>query len=200
MKTLHRKARLAGIGGLLVGGGAILGALASSATTDALVWQAPPQLPVTEAAAAAPVDQARAGQSWARTAFDGGLRQCPKMNAEFLAACETEMTKLAARPDFPAGSYGGPLLVTRVVAEQPDDGWEAQDRLERPRDEMRPASFEPPTDTAPEEPAFVRTPDNYPAAEEEGALIADDISPSIATPAPRSARPCLDRSCDSRFP
>jgi hypothetical protein len=79
------------MGGLLMGGGAVLGALASSITTDARVWRAPPQIPATDTQAAIPVDQAGAGQGWARTAFDGGLRDCPKMNAEFLAACHAEM-------------------------------------------------------------------------------------------------------------
>jgi hypothetical protein len=180
MKTPYRKARLAGIGGLLIGGGVILGAFASSITTDARVWRTPPpQFPVTDSAIGTPVDQGSAGRGWARTAFDGGLRVCPKMNAEFLAACEAEMKKLAARPEFPAGSYGGPLLVTKVVPAPPDIGWEAQDRLEEPREELRPADFDPLPEIAPVEPAFERTPDNYPAAVEPATLIADDIAPSI---------------------
>jgi hypothetical protein len=101
------------------------------------------------------------------------------MNAEFLAACETEMNKLVARPEFAAGSYGGPLLITKIVPEQSDDGWEAQDRLERPREEVRQASFEPLPDTVPDEPAYEPTPDNYPAAPKEGVLISDDSAPSI---------------------
>ncbi|MBA2919880.1 hypothetical protein GON01_09255 [Sphingomonas sp. MAH-20] len=180
MNRRGRKARLAGVMGLLVGGGVMLGALASSATRDAWVWRAPPRIPVTDSPDSMAVDQASAGQGWARAAYDGGLRQCPKMNAEFLAACETEMKKLAARPEFAAGSYGGPLLITKMVPEQPDDGWDAQDRLERPREELRPASFELPPDSAPEHPAFTPTPDNYPAAP-EAAVTADDISP----PTPR---------------
>ena len=177
MTRRGRKARLAGVTGLLIGGGVMLGALASSATTDAWVWRAPPRIPITDSPVSTPVDQASAGQGWARTAYDGGLRQCPKMNAEFLAACEAEMKKLAARPEFAAGSYGGPLLITKVVSEQSDEGWEAQDRLESPREELRPASFELPPDTAPEQPAFTPTPGNYPAVP-QAAVIADDISPS----------------------
>jgi hypothetical protein len=181
MKVARRKAQLAGIAGLLIGGCVMLGALASTATSDALVWQAPPRIPVTGGPSAAPVDQAGAGRSWARSAFDGGLRRCPKITPEFLAACETEMEKLAARPEFPAGGYGGPLLITKVVPEQADDGWEARDRLERPRDEVTPAEFEPRPKVAAEDPGFVRTPDNYPAVE-AAALTADDISPSTQQP------------------
>jgi len=177
--VLRGKARLAGMAGLLVGGGVLLGALASSATTDAWVWQPPPQLPVTDAPVSTPVDQARAGEGWARTAFDGGLRECPKMNAEFLAACETEMKKLAARPEFAAGSYRGPLLITKIVSGQSDDGWEAQERLEHPREQFRQAGYAAGPDPVPEEPALEPTPDNYPAASEDITPIPDDASRPI---------------------
>ena len=100
MKTLQRKGHIAGTVALLVGGGVMLGAFASSVTTDARVWRAPPELPTTDAPLATPVDQAGAGRGWARTAFDGGLRECPKINAEFLAACEAEF---AALPGSKAG-------------------------------------------------------------------------------------------------
>lgn len=166
---LGRKASALGMGALIVGGGVMMGALASSYTSDALVSRAPaPEIPTTEAPVTTAIDQASAGQGWARTAFDGGLRQCPKMNPEFLAACETEMKKLVARPAFAAGSYGGPLLITKVEPEPSDDAWEAQDRLERPRPELEPADFEPLPEPVPE-PAFQRTPDNYPSVEKNAA-------------------------------
>jgi hypothetical protein len=184
MKRLRRKANIAGIGGLLVGAGIMLGALASSVTTDALVWTPPPQMPVTDAAPATPVDQASAGKGWARTAFDGGLRQCPKMNAEFLAACQAEMKKLAARPDFPAGSYGGPLLITKLEPVPPanagpdDEAWAAQDRLETPPPAVLEADYRPPPLPVPDEPSFERTPENYPAGPEPAIMTADRTAPS----------------------
>jgi hypothetical protein len=171
------------MGGLLMGGGAVLGALASSITTDARVWRAPPQIPATDTQAAIPVDQAGAGQGWARTAFDGGLRDCPKMNAEFLAACQAEMKKLAARPAFPAGSYGGPLLITKVEPVrsgnvEPDDAWEAQDRLEMPRPVVRDTDYQPLPPPIADNPPFEKTPDNYPAAPEPAIMTADGTAPS----------------------
>jgi hypothetical protein len=166
------------MGALLVAGGALMGVLASDLTSDSLVWhRPPPRIPTTEAPVAAAVDQASAGQGWARTAYDGGLRECPKMNPEFLAACETEMKKLAARPDFAPGSYGGPLLITKV--ETDDRAWEAQDRLEIPRPTVDRTDYEPLPDIAPERPAFERTPDNYPAEPAEDVAIADPSAPSI---------------------
>ncbi|GAO38200.1 hypothetical protein SCH01S_10_00100 [Sphingomonas changbaiensis NBRC 104936] len=162
---LGRKASALGMGALIVGGGVVMGMLASSYTSDSLVWHAPaPEIPTTDAPVAPAIDQASAGQGWARTAFDGGLRQCPEMNPEFLAACQTEMKKLVARPAFAAGSYGGPLLITKVEPTPSEDAWAAQDRLERPRPELEPTDFEPLPEPAPE-PAFQRTPDNYPAVE-----------------------------------
>lgn len=179
MKTLQRKAHVAGTVALLVGGGVMLGAFASSVTTDARVWRAPPELPTTDAPLATPVDQAGAGRGWARTAFDGGLRECPKINAEFLAACEAEMTKLAERPAFPAGSYGGPLLITKVVEPvRSEDAWEAQDRLETPRPAVQEADYEPLPVPPPDDPPFERTPDNYPAAPPTLVTIADGTAPS----------------------
>jgi len=179
MKTLQRKAPLLGIIALLLGGGVLMGALASSLTTDALVWHQPATIPVTDAPIATPVDQAGAGQGWARTAFDGGLRECPKINAEFLAACEAEMKKLAERPDFSAGSYGGPLLITKVVEpDRVDDGWDAQDRLETPPPPPDLADYEALPAPAPTEPPFERTPDNYPAAAPSlPVTIADGTAP-----------------------
>ena len=106
---------------LLIGGGAGLGAIASSFTSASLKPLVETRAPMTETAMVADIDQAAAAKSWARTAFDGGLRQCPAMNAEFLAACEAEMKALAAKPGIAPGSYGGPLLVTRVVEPQETD-------------------------------------------------------------------------------
>lgn len=165
---VDRKARAIVTGLLLIGGGAAAGALASRFTSDALVWRAPARFPSTANVALAGVDQAQAGKSWAQKAFDGGLRKCPAINPEFLAACEAEMKALTTRPAFPAGSYGGPLLTARVEAAPRDDrAWQAYDRLETPPEPaLRDADYaedEPP----PFEPAYEPTPDNYPAEPED---------------------------------
>ena len=129
MKMAHRKASLLGMGALLVCGGVGIGALASSLTTSAMVWSPSSRIPITEAPVDVAVDQGRAGQSWARAAFPGGLRRCPALNAAFLRACEAEIKALAERPAFAAGSYGGPLLITKVepVSVEPDYAEEMSD-------------------------------------------------------------------------
>ena len=160
MKTVRRKGPLLAMGSLLICGGVAIGALASSLTSSAIVWRAAPRFPVTETVAQTAVDQAGAGQAWARAAFDGGLRQCPHMNAEFLAACHAEMKALMARPAFASGSYGGPLLITKI--EPPG--------LEPYRPEEPAGGDLQPTIDAPEPPALAVdvaaevTPENYPAA------------------------------------
>lgn len=150
-----------------------MGVLASSLTSDALVWRRPATIPTTDAPITTPVDQASAGRGWARTAFDGGLRDCPKINAEFLAACQTEMSKLSKRPAFPAGSYGGPLLITKYEPDRVDDGWEAQERIETARPAPEDVDYAPPPEPTPVEPPFERTPDNYPAAPQAAVMAAD---------------------------
>jgi hypothetical protein len=114
MERLHRKGSLAFKALMLIFGGVGAGVLASSVTTSSLVWQRPSSIPMTEQVVSDPVDQGSAGRNWARTAFDGGLRRCPEMNAEFLAACQAEMKALLERPKLNLGSYGGPLLITKV--------------------------------------------------------------------------------------
>lgn len=173
MRSIGRKASWFGAVALLISGGIGVGALASSLTSDALVWRAPARMAMTDAPISAPVDQASAGQAWARSAFDGGLRQCPQMNDDFLAACQEEMKKLAERPAFPAGSYGGPLLITKVETASYDGGWAAQDRLETPRRQPRQAEPAPLPDPVPEEATFERTPDNYPAVAEDDVPTLD---------------------------
>lgn len=163
MNTLHRKVSAAGIGALLIGGGAFIGVLASSLTTDTLVWRPQSHIPMTESPVAAGTDQVSSGQAWARTAFDGGLRQCPDINPDFLAACQAEIEKLETRPAYAPGSYGGPLLITKVERTTDDHAWDAQERLESYR-----PSRPPPEDIvlpdAPDDQPFEPTPANYPAA------------------------------------
>ena len=143
---------------LLIGGGAGLGAIASSLTSASIRPVVETRAPMTETAMVADIDQAAAAKSWARTAFDGGLRQCPAMNAEFLAACEAEMKALAAKPGISPGRYGGPLLVTQVVEPREADA-ATDDRyadIEQPA-RYRTASYAPdgPSEPAdyPDEPA-----------------------------------------------
>jgi hypothetical protein len=167
MRSIDRKASWFAVPALLACGGIGMGALASSLTSDARVWRPPSHIPVTDEPVAAPVDQASAGQAWARSAYDGGLRQCPQMNDAFLAACQEEMRKLAERPAFPAGSYGGPLLITKYEPARDDGGWDAQDRLETPRAVRRQTDYSPPEAPAPQEATFEPTPDNYPAAPDD---------------------------------
>lgn len=161
MNMVDRKARAVLIAMLLGCGGVAMGAFASNMTTDSLAWRAPSREAATAAPVASAIDQASAGQAWARSAFDGGLRRCPPMNDAFLAACEAEMKQLAERPAFSAGSYGGPPVAAEdgPVAH---DGWDAQDRLERPRL----ASYASQPEAAPDEPAVEGAPDDYPATVE----------------------------------
>jgi hypothetical protein len=152
MRMVRRKAPWFGAVALLTLGGVGAGVLASSLTSDAIVWRAPSHWSATEQVAPEPIDQTKAGESWARTAFAGGLKRCPAINAAFLAGCEAEMKLLAARPAFPAGSYGGPLLITKVeTVPEPEI------------DEYQP---EPELEFAPYEDDYPRTPANYPAATE----------------------------------
>ncbi len=145
-------------GMMLILGGIGAGVLASSLTTSSIAWQRPSRIPMVEQAVSDAVDQGSAGRTWARTAFDGGLRRCPEMNAEFLAACQSEMKALLEKPKLAYGSYGGPLLITKV---------EPLPRLEP----YRPAEpdydlppLEEPADPLPViEAAAEATPENYPA-------------------------------------
>ena len=158
MERLHRKGPLAFKALMLVFGGVGAGVVASSLTTSSLAWQRPSRIPMTGQVLDEPIDQGNAGRNWARTAFDGGLRRCPEMNAEFLAACQAEMKVLLERPKLAYGSYGGPLLITKV---------EPSSRVEP----YRPAEpdFEPPEMEEPLEPlpviqaAAEPTPETYPA-------------------------------------
>jgi hypothetical protein len=143
---------------MLLGGGVGAGVVASSVTSTSLRWQPPSSIPMTERALSEPVDQGNAGRSWARTAFEGGLRRCPEMNAEFLAACAAEMKALMEKPKFADGSYGGPLLVTKVAPAAAVEPY----RPETPDYDVPPApepAGEPAMIDAPTEP----TPANYPA-------------------------------------
>lgn len=163
MGTIRRKAPLFGAIALLVMGGAGAGVLASSLTSDAVVWNAPPsRWANTEQVAAQPIDQARAGQNWARTAFSGGLKRCPPINNAFLAACEAEMKALASRPAFATGSYGGPLLITKV---EPVPEPEIAEYRPVAEPDLVPASYEIVEEALP---VTEPTPENYPAAPESG--------------------------------
>lgn len=140
---------------LLACGGAALGMLASTMTSSAVSWRAPERFgDVEPQAVAVTVDQFSAGRGWARTAFDGGLRRCPSMNADFLAACEAEMKALEARPKFAAGSYGGPLLVTTYTPPEPAVETTAQSEPIPAAEPAVPASIQA---------AFEPTPENYPS-------------------------------------
>jgi hypothetical protein len=100
---------------LLVSAGTAAGMLGSSLTSNAIVYRRPALYMTTEPQPLlAAVDHVSAGQSWARSAFPGGLRRCPAMNETFLVACEAEMKALSERPQFPDGSLGGPLQVTKI--------------------------------------------------------------------------------------
>ncbi|MBS0502926.1 MAG: hypothetical protein JSS55_03805 [Proteobacteria bacterium] len=120
MRDARRTTTILAATALLIGGGAGLGAIASSLTSASIKAQPVPRAEPAQTAIVSDVDQESAGKSWARTAFDGGLRQCPAMNAEFLTACQAEMKALAARPGFVPGSYRGRLLVTKVVQPEPE--------------------------------------------------------------------------------
>jgi hypothetical protein len=182
MRMVRRKAPWFGAVALLTLGGVGAGVLASSLTSDAIVWRAPSHWSATEQVAPEPIDQTKAGESWARTAFAGGLKRCPPINAAFLAGCEAEMKLLAARPAFPAGSYGGPLLITKVetVPEPEIDEYQPEPELEfapyeddYPRTPAKAGAQEsqaPELDSGPRpSPGYAvgaPTPANYPAATE----------------------------------
>lgn len=164
MKTVRRKGPLLVLGMLLVGSGIGMGALASSLTSSAVVWRAPPAIPVTAEPVQTAPDHAGAGRAWARSAFNGGLRECPKMNPEFLAACQAEMKALAERPDFAAGSYGGPLRVTEIEDAVPPPDFEPY--IPEEPDLPDPAlqadyDLDPPSPAI--APPLAPTPPNYPA-------------------------------------
>jgi hypothetical protein len=131
---------------LLIGGGAGLGAVVSSFTSASIKPLAQTRAPMTQTAMIGSIDQESAAKNWARTAFDGGLRQCPAMNPEFFAACEAEMKALAARPGFVPGSYGGPLLVTKIVEPKAETVSEEQEQV---RPAYREASYNPPLEDEP---------------------------------------------------
>ena len=158
---------------MLIFGGVGAGVLASSLTSSAIAWRAPSRIPMVEQVVADPIDQGSAGRNWARTAFDGGLRRCPEMNAQFFAACQAEMKALMERPKLAYGSYGGPLLITKI----------------EPAPEMEPYRPEPvaydvslPEDAPAPSPAIEAvdqpTPVNYPAEEVSGAALSIDTSAS----------------------
>lgn len=162
-----RHADKAGMALLLACGGAGLGMAWSGLTSSAVVWQRPARFADAGQPPAETVDQFAAGRGWAQAAFDGGLRRCPEMNADFVAACEAEMKALRARPAFAAGSFGGPLLVTTYTPPDPvieDAPASSLDEIEQdversiadpaPEPDILPAAFQP-------------TPENYPAAPTE---------------------------------
>lgn len=145
---------------LLASGGAGLGMAWSSLTSSAVKWERPARFSELTPVAEQAIDQFAAGRSWAQAAYDGGLRRCPEMNADFIAGCQAEMKALAARPDFAPGSYGGPLLVTTYeppVAKVPmEQDAVAEVEPEFPAEETAPALVPA---------AYETTPENYPAAE-----------------------------------
>lgn len=160
---------------MLILGGIGTGVVASSFTSDAVVWQAPlSRWTVPEQVEAQPIDQAKAGESWARTAFSGGLKTCPAINAAFLAACEAEMKLLAERPAFAAGSYGGPLLITKVEP--------------IPVPEIEEYEPEPPLELASYEETFASTPAEAGAQESQAPELNPALRPSpgyaLAAPTP----------------
>lgn len=143
---------LAGIG---------MGAVASSLTSSAVQWRPVSRFAMTQPVPSEPVDQGQAGRSWARIAYDGGLRRCPEMNPQFVAACQAEMKALEARPALMAGSYGGPLLITKVEpAPEPQLEPYRPEPMPELEMEMVPAAYTPEEPEVTPEP----TPDNYPAA------------------------------------
>ncbi len=149
---------------LLASGGAGLGMAWSSLTSSAVKWERPARFSELTPMAEQAVDQFSAGRSWAQAAYDGGLRRCPEMNADFIAGCQAEMKALAARPDFAPGSFGGPLLVTTYEPAVPEVPVEEETpaMIER-RVERALAAEEPVPTVTPA--SFEATPENYPAAE-----------------------------------
>ncbi len=166
MGKARSKLPLLATGAMLVCAGAGFGVLASSLTSNSIAWRPPARFHIVESRPdLARVDQAAAGQAWARSAFWGGLRRCPALNDAFVTACEAEIKALAERPDF-AGSYSAPLLVTTIehVGMEP----------------YRPA--EPDVQDASYVPVKIvreRTPDNYPAAPATEPVTASESAPSI---------------------
>jgi len=172
MKMVRRKGPILGAVALLTLTGAGLGAVATSVTRASLKWQPPSRFAYTEQVAPEPIDHGEAGRSWARTAYDGGLRRCPEMNPSFVAACQAEMKALAARPDFVPGSYGGPLLVTKYEPVTLPDVY-------REPEPMPLVAPEPVVEVV-DEP----TPDNYPAASPSPSVMPAKVGISTAeTPA-----------------
>lgn len=159
MRDLERKSQKIAAGMLLVCAGVGGGVLASSLTTDSIQWRPAARFVFPETAPAVPTDQAGAGRSWAQTAFSGGLRRCPALNPAFLKGCEAEMKALQERPALPTGSYGGPLLITKVEPATPEPDFEPyQPDLLPAEPAWRDTRFAPALDVSDQ-----RTPDNYPA-------------------------------------
>ena len=159
MKMVRRKGPILGAVALLTLAGVGLGAVATSVTRASLKWQAPSRFAYTEQVAPEPIDHGEAGRSWARTAYDGGLRRCPEINPSFVAACQAEMKALAARPDFVPGSYGGPLLVTKYEPVTLPEPYRAYEPEPMPVTAPEPGAVDEPT------------PDNYPAASPSAAVM-----------------------------
>jgi hypothetical protein len=170
MKMVRRKGPIVAAVALLTLTGVGLGAMATSVTRASLKWQPPTRFAYTERVAPEPVDHSEAGRSWARAAYDGGLRRCPQMNASFVAACQAEMKALAARPGFVPGSYGGPLLVTKVEPVTLPEPYRAYEPEAMPLIAPEPELVEE------------RTPDNYPAV--PTPVIASEVKQSSAAGEP----------------
>ena len=163
MKRVQRKGSLVAMGLLLACGGVGVGVLASSLTNSSIVWRAPPRIPTTDDPVQVDVDQASAAQAWARSAFDGGLRRCPQINPEFLAACQAEMKALTDRPAPTYVANDRELLITQVepVDSVPDMAPYIPDApldLDRQDAEHEPEPSQPLAEQFAD-----RTPDNYPA-------------------------------------
>lgn len=172
MNRLHRKGPIVAKVSLLLLGGVGAGVFASSLTTSSIAWRPTSRVPMVEQAVADPVDQGSAGRNWARTAFDGGLRRCPEMNAEFLAACQAEMKLLLEKPKLAYGSYGGPLLITKYEGPPIDTYRPAEENFDLPPSEE---AVEPEVAQSVLEP----TPVNYPALE---PTVPAAVSPSGTAP------------------
>lgn len=161
MRPVRRKGPIV-VGALFLGlAGIGLGMAASSVTSASVTWRPPARFAATESMPAEPVDQGEAGRSWARVAYDGGLRRCPEMNADFVAACQAEMKALAERPAMIPGSYGGPLLITKVEP-TPEPPVETYRPEPLPEPALVSAAYETGASALPPMPE--PTPDNYPAA------------------------------------
>lgn len=176
MDINRRKGAWLAIGAMLVCAGAGIGALVSSLTTQSVVWRAPPLSPATTGTASVAVDQVQAGRAWARSAFDGGLRQCPEMNAEFLAACQAEMTALAERPVPPPDHYDDQPQVAAIEPLLPEDDPRSYDPEPLPAYARQDVAVRP---APPVEQGYDRGPVNYPAAERPEWT---ESRPAIAAP------------------